>query len=283
VGAGDARDIPRRIVVDQQANVIIAGYTRDEGGISLNPADSLTVKYDTFGNEVWVNLFDRPETYDDTIFGDLAVDIFGDVYVTGSNNTGGLTPYNVTTIKYGADGYTLWSRSQSFDGSNNRSRGLTLDNSGNVYVAGYTSFGGGAWDFLTLKYSQVLDKDGDGIPDNIDACPAEDSTGFDVDNDGCIDTVSGLESLVATLVTEGVINEVLATSLISKIANADMSKDKDKVCTAIKQLQAFNREVRAQEGHKISVEATAYATGYADSVMTYLLAPLPKGELCASG
>src|SRR5512134_4148323 len=35
------------------------------------------------------------------------------------------------------------------------------------------------------------DADGDGVPDSVDACPAEDASRFDRDGDGCIDDASG--------------------------------------------------------------------------------------------
>ena len=35
------------------------------------------------------------------------------------------------------------------------------------------------------------DTDGDGLTDDADACPTEDATGFDADNDGCLDDTDG--------------------------------------------------------------------------------------------
>ena len=35
------------------------------------------------------------------------------------------------------------------------------------------------------------DADGDGVPDSVDACPAEDASYFDRDGDGCIDPFPG--------------------------------------------------------------------------------------------
>ncbi len=50
--------------------------------------------------------------------------------------------------------------------------------------------------FTVVRDCQVchptsVDSDGDGVPDNVDSCPAEDATGFDVDGDGCLDDTDG--------------------------------------------------------------------------------------------
>ena len=42
---------------------------------------------------------------------------------------------------------------------------------------------GGMRDFVGI----ADDADGDGVPDSVDACPAEDASFFDRDGDGCID------------------------------------------------------------------------------------------------
>ena len=39
--------------------------------------------------------------------------------------------------------------------------------------------------------SQTTDTDGDGIMDYWDNCPMQDSTGYDTDNDGCLDDGDG--------------------------------------------------------------------------------------------
>ena len=107
-----------------------------------------------------------------------------------------------------------------------------------------------------------VDSDGDGIPDNLDSCPTEDASGFDADNDGCIDTLSGLTTVLETLVAEGVIDAELENSLLSKIESAEKSNDKDRINAAINQLEALKNEVEAQRGKKI-------ADGPADQIIAY--------------
>jgi hypothetical protein len=125
-----------------------------------------------------------------------------------------------------------------------------------------------------------VDTDGDGIPDHEDVCPFEDATGFDVDADGCLDSMSGLADMLDTLVSEGVIAEELRNSLISKVENAEKSASKDNICAAINKVEALIREVNAQRGKKISDEAADDVIAYAESVIARLLATLPPGESC---
>ena len=126
----------------------------------------------------------------------------------------------------------------------------------------------------------TLDIDGDGIPDGQDACPYEDAMGLDADNDGCIDNISGLTETCDTLLAEGIIAEEMQDSLTTKVENAEKSLNKDNICAAINQLEAFINQVNAQRGNKISDEAADLVIGYANNVIEMLLAELPPGESC---
>lgn len=129
-----------------------------------------------------------------------------------------------------------------------------------------------------------LDTDGDSIPDNfegiVDVCPLEDATGFDVDNNGCIDSFSGLFNLLSTLVSEGVIDSNMQNSLMQKVGNAENSADKENLCTAVDQLGAFKNQVAAQRGKKISVESAELVSAYADSLIAVLESKLVVGDSC---
>ena len=72
----------------------------------------------------------------------------------------------------------------------------------------------------------------------------------------------------------------MENSLTSKVANAENSFDKDKICTAINQLEAFKNQVAAQVGNKISPDAASVVTDYADSVIAFLESQLPNGDSC---
>ena len=131
-----------------------------------------------------------------------------------------------------------------------------------------------------LWYENIVDSDGDGIPDSLDSCPDEDSTGFDVNGDGCIDSVSGLTALVETLVEEDVIDEQMQNSVFPKIDNASQSADKENICAAVNQLGALINQVNAQRDKKMSPEAADQVIAYTQSVINWYLDQLPEGESC---
>jgi FIMAH domain-containing protein len=138
--------------------------------------------------------------------------------------------------------------------------------------------------FSTYAVLIPKDSDGDGIFDDFggieDACLEEDSTGFDADADGCVDTITGLTDLVSSLVSVDVIDSKMENSLLSKLANVQKSQDKENVCAMIDQLTSFNSQVAAQTGKKISPEASATVTAYASSVIAFISHALPEGESC---
>ena len=142
------------------------------------------------------------------------------------------------------------------------------------------TFMGGQDNYPWIMQDAWEDSDGDGIPDNEDTCPSEDATGFDIDGDGCIDSIGGLESMIESLVEAGVIDEQMENSIISKIDNAEASADKENICTAINQLEALINQVNAQRGKKISEEAAYDIIEYTNSVISWLLDQLPPDDSC---
>ena len=125
------------------------------------------------------------------------------------------------------------------------------------------------------------DTDGDGYgntgfltntcPD--DSCPNQDSIGFDANGDGCIDSLRSLSTQIQTLIDEGVVEEQMQNSLVSKIANASKSVDKENICAAINQ-------VNAQKGNKISVIAAEQIISYAESVINWYIHQIAELENC---
>ena len=124
------------------------------------------------------------------------------------------------------------------------------------------------------------DTDGDSVNDGKDNCPLENAAGFDADGDGCIDSVEGLGSMLNTLVEEGAIDSQMRNSLLSKIDSAISSSDRDNICTAINQLEAFIKQINAQVGKKISEEAAVLLIAYTENLIVNFKNGLTSEESC---
>ncbi|MCB0727459.1 MAG: SBBP repeat-containing protein [Ignavibacteriae bacterium] len=95
----------------------------------------------------------------------MVVDKSGNVYVTGytRNSVFNPTDEDFLTIKYNSSGILEWSR--TYDGpdwnnhSEDRAYALVVDDSGNVYVTGYSQNTGGfiTLNYLTIKYNSLGD------------------------------------------------------------------------------------------------------------------------------
>ncbi len=150
--------IPRAMTIDQRGNVYVGGSVlRDippfgDRDYSLN-------KYDSTGVLLWNRRYAGPgipgNSGDDITA--VVVDQDGNVYVTGGVMTSGNQGSNPVTIKYSPAGVQLWI-AQYDRGPTYRESGVSLavDAQGNVYVICQSSpdeFGGGAPEFLTIKYN----------------------------------------------------------------------------------------------------------------------------------
>jgi hypothetical protein len=117
-------------------------------------SDYATVKYDADGVQQWVARYDGPDSGDD-IASAVAVDISGNVYVTGDSWDED-TKYDYATVKYNADGDQQWAA--RYDGPasiDDSASALTVDGSGNVYVTGACGVEQGEGtisDYATVKY-----------------------------------------------------------------------------------------------------------------------------------
>jgi len=135
------------LALDASGNVYVTGES-EWGSIW---EDYITIKYDTDGNELWVARYDGPGSSGDYAR-KLAVDISGDVYVTGYGSGDG-TELDYVTIKYDTNGNELWVA--RYDGPVSESdiaNSLAVDASGNVYVAGQSDGDSGRGDYATIKY-----------------------------------------------------------------------------------------------------------------------------------
>lgn len=115
-------------------------------GLSFNGAtpDYATLKYDSDGNQVWINRYDNGD-YDQPTA--ISTDVSGNVYVTGYSSNG--IDYDYASIKYDTNGNSLWVARYD-NGGYDLSQALSLDTMGNLYVTG-SSIGTND-DYATIKY-----------------------------------------------------------------------------------------------------------------------------------
>ena len=140
-GTGNVDDEARAIAVDGSGNVYVTGNSYST---AIN-SDFVTIKYNSNGDSVWVKKYDYFSSYDAAT--SIAVDNFGNVYVTGGS---GSSAGDYATIKYNSNGDSLWVRRFNGPGFGiDLATSLLLDDSNNVYVTG-VAFPG---NFATVKYN----------------------------------------------------------------------------------------------------------------------------------
>ena len=155
-------DVAFASATDSSGNVFAAGYTGGglDGQTHIGSFDIFLVKYDTNGNKLWSVL--HGTTAKDVIFG-METDASGNVYLAGytagdldSNTSAGED--DLILIKYNSSGTRQWTV-QSGTSAADYARGVSLDSSGNIYLAGYTSGGldsnsnSGSEDLFLIKYN----------------------------------------------------------------------------------------------------------------------------------
>jgi uncharacterized delta-60 repeat protein len=147
-GPGNFWDIARAIVLDNEGNVYVTGYSM--GGDT--EYDFATIKYNSDGMQQWVRRYNGPGNGSDGATA-IALDSEGNIYVTGGS-TGNETHSDYTTIKYNSDGTELWV--QRYNGTDNYYDAvfsMAVDSNNNIYVTGVSSGSGKYSDYLTIKYN----------------------------------------------------------------------------------------------------------------------------------
>jgi uncharacterized delta-60 repeat protein len=146
-GPGGSEDKPTAIAVDSSGNVYVTGNS-----VGLLYHDYATIKYNSAGDTLWIRRYNGLASDQDYATA-LAIDSDGNVYVTGySTGTGSLT--DCATIKYSPAGVQQWvSRYNGTSNSYDYAFAISVDDSGNVYIAGST-YSSTTWnDYLTVKYN----------------------------------------------------------------------------------------------------------------------------------
>jgi len=145
----DSWDIAMAITVDDSGNTYVTGRSYSD---SATGWVWLTIKYATDGVIQWVRTHEGTGSSETEVHA-IGLDGNGNIYVIGSS--GGIGTWaDITTIKYQPDGNVEWVR--SYNGSNNANDfgwALFIDDSGNVYVSGYSRVSSFDDDYVTIKYS----------------------------------------------------------------------------------------------------------------------------------
>lgn len=132
------------LAVDALGNVYVAGSGFTDSSTTFH---FKTIKYNNSGIKLWESLYNEPSGgYSDAR--DLAIDEYGNVYVTGSSQGSG-TSVDYATVKYNNSGIEEWvARYNGPGNSSDFAQALSVDGSGNVYVTGSSGS-----DYATIKYN----------------------------------------------------------------------------------------------------------------------------------
>jgi uncharacterized delta-60 repeat protein len=150
-GPGDAEDHAAVVKVDNDGNVYVMGIS---GADSIFPfeLDYATIKYNSAGQVLWISRYNGPGNNTDYANA-MAVDNSGNVYVTGASMGSG-TGYDYATVKYNSSGTEEWvARYNGPVNGDDESFAVALDNSGNIYVTGFSTGAGTSQDYATIKYN----------------------------------------------------------------------------------------------------------------------------------
>jgi len=111
-------------------------------------------KLNSDGSFGWTNYYPYPG-FETSVASAVAVDSAKNSYVTGYSP--GINSENdVVTIKYGPNGNQIWLQRYNGPGNgNDAGNAIAVDQSGNVYVAGYDTTTAGGTEMVLIKYSPL--------------------------------------------------------------------------------------------------------------------------------
>jgi len=143
---GSGFDTGNDIAVDSSDNFYVVGNTQSAGA---GGNDVLLAKYNSGGTIQWQRVLGGTEAEQGL---GVAVDLDGNVYVSGLTTTTGAGSSDVLLAKYNSSGTLQWQR--VLGGTlQEQGNSVAVDSSNNVYVFGVTnSAGAGSNDFLIAKY-----------------------------------------------------------------------------------------------------------------------------------
>lgn len=130
----------RHLAIDSSNNIYVTG------SIDSGPADNLVVKFNSSGSITWQRRLTRGSSNYWESSGAIAVDLSGNVYITGFSNHDSSTDDQPFLLKLDSDGIFQWARSMGNYAYNDRSETVTCDSEGYVYWGGIENPGTGSSD-----------------------------------------------------------------------------------------------------------------------------------------
>lgn len=147
-GPGNGFDAARALAIDSAGNVYVTGSSGDFGP----NIDYATIKYDTYGHQLWLARYNGSGGGSD-VANSMVLDQTGNIYITGQS-LGKASGYG--TVKYDNNGNLLWATSYVGPGNGpDDARSVTVDPWGNVYVTGESLGDSTGYDFATVKYTSA--------------------------------------------------------------------------------------------------------------------------------
>lgn len=143
---GGNNDYGYGIAVDSSGRVYMNGMSFDAIGTDY----IATIKYDSNGDTIWQKRILSGGAMDPRKWG-IALDNTGNAYVAADRLIDGSREF--FTVKYDSNGDTVWQKSYGHATRDDVGNGITVDSSGNVYVAGYF-YNGSNDDVMVVKYRQ---------------------------------------------------------------------------------------------------------------------------------
>ncbi len=148
--SGYSGTVINAIALDGYGNIYVTGPSAQ----TWSNHNYTTIKYYPNGDTAWMRFYDGPGGYHDYA-NDIAVDVSGNVYVTGQVSIwyGSGTNYDFATVKYDQNGNVIWANIYyQIEGIDDQAFKILLDGSGNAYVTGISNT-----EYTTIKYSSAGD------------------------------------------------------------------------------------------------------------------------------
>ncbi len=144
--AGD--DYGTKVVFDPTTRtIVIAGIVYDDN----QDYNYFTMKYRRNGDSLWARTYNRyPANNEDLLYA-LAVDLNGNVFVTGTS-LDDVTDYDIATVSYTPAGIPRWTQRYDAFGLEEEGNDITLDSLGQVLVVGSVDTRTSIRDVAVLKY-----------------------------------------------------------------------------------------------------------------------------------